>query len=166
MTNSFTLRPRKREAALRVCGMIDLCAAVFLSLAGLALTVVGTWQGPVILVGSLLGLWTGTLMTWGRVYATPERLLVTANRPHRAMRNDIAAIDVGRSDFGKIKQVMPLVKRKNGSSFKLQPLSVASGQWNDPQFADQRRELLARQQEMVEELRSMLGVGGSNYNGE
>ena len=77
------------------------------------------------------------------------------------MRNDIAAIDIGRSDLGQIKQIVPIVRLKSGSSFKLTPLCLSSGQRIAPQFLEQRHEMLARQQSLVVELRSILGVGGS-----
>ncbi|MGD0875898.1 MAG: hypothetical protein ABSA14_13060 [Acidimicrobiales bacterium] len=164
MANSFTMRRRKREVLLRICGVIDLCAGVILFLLGLALMAVGTWQGIVAFLCSPLVLWAGTLMTWSRVYANPQGIVTTSNRPHRAKRNDIAAIDIRRSDFGQIKQVVPFVRLKNGKSFKLLPLCLSSGQSVAPQFRDQRREMLDRQLKLVEELRSVLGVGGSNYS--
>ena len=166
VANSFNMRARGRETALRICGVIDLCAGVVLFLLGLALMSVGDWEGAIAFLGSLLALWAGTTMTWVRVYATPQRILTTSLRPHRARQGDIAAIDICRSDFGKIKQVLPIVRLKRGGSFKLLPLCLSSGNRIAPQFREQRLEMLARQQSLVEELRSMLGVGGSNYSDE
>jgi hypothetical protein len=163
---SFTLRPRKREVMLRICGVIDLCAGVVVFILGVALMAVGTWQGVVAFVASLVGLWAGTVMTWSRVYATSQRILTMANRPHRAKSSEIAAIDVCPSSFGQIRQVVPIVRRKNGTAFKLTPLCLSSGPTVAPQFREQRRAMLAQQQMFVGELRSLLGVGGSDYIGD
>jgi hypothetical protein len=160
------MKPRRREVILRICGVIDLCGGIFVLIAGAALIALGSWQGVVALAGSLLALWAGTIMTWSRVYATPQRLLIMNPRPHRARKSDLAAIDICRSDFGQIKQVLPIVRLKNGASFKLAPLCLSSGQRIAPEFREQRHEMLAQQQTLVGELRSMLGVGGFDYSEE
>jgi hypothetical protein len=112
---SYTLKSSQREKTLLVCGVIDLCVSLPLVLVGLGLLLAGAWQGALALFGGLLTLWAGSVMTWGRVYVSTERLLTMQNRPHRARRNDIASIDVCRSDFGKIKQVLPIVRLKSGN---------------------------------------------------
>jgi hypothetical protein len=58
-------------------------------------------------------------MTWSAVYVSHSRISTTRNLPHRAKREQIEPIDTCRSDFGKIKQVLPIVRLKNGKSFKL-----------------------------------------------
>lgn len=166
MADSFTMKPRRREVVLRVCGVIDLCASAVAFILGLAVIAVGTWQGVVAVMGSVLALWTGTIMTWGRVYASPERVLVMSPRPRRAVSSDIAAIDVCRSDFGQIKRVVPIVQLKHGASFNLAPLALSSGQRMAPEFREQRQEMLVRQQSLVGEIRSRLGVGGLDYSGD
>jgi hypothetical protein len=108
----------------------------------------------------------GTIMTWSRVCATPRGILVMNNRPHRANRSNIAVIDICRSNLGHVKQVVPIVRLKHGASLKLLPLCLSSGERIAPQFEEQRREMLVRQQSLVDELRSVLGVGGSDYSGE
>jgi len=167
VADSFTMKPKGLENGLRLCGVIDLCCGVILFLFGLALMAVGTWQGFVAFFGSLLVLWAGTAMTWSRVYVTPQRILTTSPRLHRAKKQDIQAIDICRSDFGQIKQIVPLVKLKSGRSFRLSSLCISFGNKRDsPQFRERAQHLLPRQQTLVEEMRSRLGVGGSNYSDE
>ena len=102
-STSFTLKQPKREVLLRVCGVIDLSAGAVLVLLGLALSLARVWIGGLgVLLGGFLGLWAGSMMTWGRVHVNSKRLVTTQNRPHRAKREDILSIDICRSDFGKI----------------------------------------------------------------
>ena len=86
MSRSYTLKARNREVTLRVVGIIDLCGGSLMFLAGLALILVGDWQGVIAVVGSLIVLWAGSMMTWNRVYVSSERLVTMSNRPHRAKR--------------------------------------------------------------------------------
>jgi hypothetical protein len=52
---------------------------------------------------------------------------VKVNRPHRDTRGNIASIDVCRSDLRKRKQVVRVVRLKDGKSFTLPPLCVSPG---------------------------------------
>jgi hypothetical protein len=157
---SYTLQPRKRERALLVLGLIDLCASVPLVLAGFGLLLTGAWQGAIAFLGGLLGLWAGSVMTWGRVYVNATRLRTMQVRPHRAKRDDIASIDVCRNDLVKVKRVLPIVRLKSGKSFKLLPLAVSSVVGYTRQTEDQQAQMRIQLEEQVREIRAALGVGG------
>lgn len=105
------------------------------------------------------------MMTWSAVYVSHDGISTTRNVPHRARRQQIESIDICRSDFGKIEQVLPIVRLRDNRSFKLFPLCLSSGQRIAPQHAGEREELLARQLQIVQEIRGRLGVGGQNYDG-
>ena len=143
--------------------MIDLCAAVLLLTIGFGLLLSGAWQGVIIFLGGVLGLWAGTVMTWGRVYVNANRLATMQVRPHGARPGEIASIDVRRSDFGKIKRVLPIVRLKNGRSFNLLPLAVSSVVGYTRQTEDQQAIMLSQQEALVREIRLSLGVGGEDY---
>lgn len=161
---SYTLKPPKREKILLACGVIDLVLAVPLLLVGIGLMLTGAWQGALAFLGGLLALWAGSVMTWGRVYVNGDRLATMQNWPHRAKRGDIVSIDVCRSDFGKIKQVLPIVRLKDGKTFKLPPLCVSAiGPGCVAQSEEQQSQALKRQEMLVGEIRSSLGVGGLDY---
>jgi len=165
-SRSYTLMNRKRDIALRVCGGIDLVASFVLLVLGLALVAVGTWQGAAILVAVPIFVWAGTVMTWSRVYLTPDRLSTMTARPHRARREEIASIDVRRIDFGKIPRVLPVVRLKDGRSFKLLPLAASAVVGYSRQSDEEQTRARRRQAAMVEEIRASLGVGGTDDLGQ
>lgn len=164
---AYSLRPRKKTMTQRLLGTIDLIAGALVTLAAVALLGSGTYGfGAIALAGGIVTLWAGIVMTWSAVYVSHSRISTTRNLPHRAKREQIESIDTCRSDFGKIKQVLPIVRLKNGKSFKLLPLCLSSGQRIAPQFQEEREHMLNRQREIVEEIRSLLAVGGQDYEGE
>jgi len=164
---SFTLKSPKRETLLRVCGLIDLAASLVLILLGLGLLLTPGWGfGIATVFAGIATLWAGSVMTWGRVYVNSNRLLTMTNRPHRATRDHIASIDVCRSDLGKLKQVLPVVRLKDGKSFKLPPLCVSPVVGYTRQTPEQQALMMSQQGNYVREIRSMLGVGGSDYAGD
>ena len=76
-------------------------------------------------------------MTWGRVLSrNSDRMLTMTTMPHRAKRKDIASIDIARSDFGKVPQVVPIVRLKHGKAFKLSPLCVSGAGIFAPQSSE------------------------------
>jgi hypothetical protein len=126
----------------------------------------GWWIGIVAVIAGIGALWAGSVMTWGRVYVDSNRILTMTNRPHRATRDQIASIDVCRSDFGKMKQVLPVVRLKDGKSFKLPPLCVSGVVGYTPQTPEQPAQMLSQQGTKVCEIQSLLGVGGTDCAGD
>lgn len=171
---SYSLRFRRSQAVLRICGVIDLLGAGLLLLFGAVLllalpvdastgkdanvltTLAGL--GTVCFVFGLIFTWAGVQMTWGRVYLTPDRITSMNLWIRRASISEVARIDIRRSDWGKLPRLIPFVVLGNGTSFKLMPLSLASANG----FKSSQ---LGRQLEIVNELRSACGADGDDYQG-
>jgi hypothetical protein len=165
----YCFSPASSQKLLKILGWLDLFCGALVLLAGLGLTIAainpGSSSGPplyaglICLVGALLALWAGLVMAFGRVVVTPDRLRAMNLWWRSANRDQIDRIDLVRSDFGALKRVLPIVVLKDGRSFRLLRLAWPfRGRGGDKSGLTPEH-----QQELVAEIRTILGVGGSNF---
>jgi hypothetical protein len=116
------------------------------------------WPALWVLSGAYWA-WYGLFLLWGRVKVTERWASSAYFSFHRWPRAQVVAIDVRRKDSWRSPRTVPYVVLKNGRSFPLFPLErrIAPPRW-------QRAPVVAEesQQELVDELRLELGVGGSD----
>jgi hypothetical protein len=163
--HAFSLRPGRSTKVLRVLGAIDLTAGVVLLLNGLLLADAfvsrGTHEPPLqysvlsVLPG-LLAIWSGAIMAFGGVIVTSTKIRTLSLWWHSARRDDIDRIEMVRSDLRGLERVLPVVLLRDGRSIRLLPLS-----WT-PRSRTEDRSGLEFQEDVVGEIRDLLGVGGQS----
>lgn len=163
--HTYTTKSQKALTILRVCGAVDLVAGTALLLGGVILPFVlnaGAGEGEaevVMLLFGPLAVWSGLSMLWGRVHVSADSVSSGNLWFHRWPRNAVVAVDVRRKDFGRLPRTVPYLVLRDGEYCPLFPLARSASR----QTAF-RASLAAResQQQLVDELRMELGVGGSD----
>ena len=163
----FFFRPPGRRKLLQYLGAIDLLCAAFFFIAGLSFLMAklagdsgapsfGVGYGIIFIVVGFLPLWAGTFMTTNDVVVSMTSIRSAGPPRRRVKREDVVSIDTVRKDLGKLMRVVPIMNMKDGSTVPLTPLA-----WN-PRSPDTSLGL-ERQEQIVSEIRELIGVDGVNY---
>lgn len=111
-----------------------------------------------LLISSFLG---GALCFWahdfgqGRVVVTPDGIK-TRNLARRSVRKvNIDSLDIVHSPLGKDENAIPTLFLKDGKAIVLLPL-----EWSEQVGSEQPNWTFYKQQEIVHEIRKVLGVQG------
>jgi hypothetical protein len=150
---------------LKYLGVIDLVCAALLLIVGftfLITTLSGVRGAPpygagiISIVGGVLALFAGTLMATNDVVVSSTMVRSAGPPCRRAKRANVDSIDIVRRDLGKLFRTVPIMKMKDGRTIPLTPLA-----WSPRRPTNSLS--LAQQEEIVSEIRGLIGVGGLNY---
>jgi hypothetical protein len=168
----FNLRPKSANQALRILGIVDLVAGVFLFLSGVLTAIkhivsIGPPPPPiglsvVFLVFGLAAVYSGIGMAFGAVIVTPDRIKTWNYWWRSVPQVNIDRIDVLRINTARgSERAMPTVFLRDGQAVELQNVA-----WTRPRegFISASRGLpLQSQQAVIDEIRKILGTGGTNF---
>ena len=163
--HTYATKSRTTVTILRVCGAVDIVAGAALLLGGVILPFVpnvgagGDEAEVVMLFFGPLAVWSGLLMLWGRVRVSAGWVSSGSLWFRRWPREEVQAVDVRRKDFGRLPRTVPYLVLRDGRNCPLFPLARSA-----TRPTGFRASLVAResQQQLVDELRLELGVGGSD----
>jgi len=145
----------------RFLRILIICSGLILLVLGIVTIFVSTRHGtfPVsLLISSFLG---GAICLWaydfgqGRVVVTPEGIK-TRNLARKTVRKvNIESLDIVHSPLGKDETTIPTLHLKDGKVIVLLPL-----EWSEKVGSEQPNWTYYKQQEIVHEIRKVLGVQG------
>jgi len=168
----YNLRPKRANQALKILGIVDIVAGVLLLLSGLLTAIkhvvsIGPAPPPIALsiVFLLIGpvaVYCGIGMAFGAVIVTPNRLKTWNYWWRSVPQGEIERIDVLPINSARgSERAMPTVFLRNGQEVQLQNVA-----WTRPRegfFSGSRGLPLQSQKEMIDEIRNILGTGGTDF---
>lgn len=99
--------------------------------------------------------WAGSFLTFRGVHLSDKRIRTSTELWFKFARRDaIGTIDIERSMFRNLHRAVAVAELLDGGRLELLPLSIGTTALGDP--------LVQRQMEAINDLRSLLGVGGSD----